>query len=162
MYGVRYVRYWYVAVTLVKIEWCCRGNATAGNRDRGMFSLYIFFCLVFEIASICTYSLVLMHTVYMQTVFEVLQKIEPCLNATMITRNNVISRCANLTKVLNNHTKYSDYMIPIGKSSLCTPSVCDCKSCELGIFKPYGCPIITRGGPLLNISSTGPSKKSKR
>ena len=45
-------------------------------------------------------------------------------------------------KVLQNHTRSTDYMIQFVKSPLCTPPrICECKACKLGLFQPLRMPM---------------------
>ena len=46
-------------------------------------------------------------------------------------------------KVLQNHTRSTDYMIQFVKSPLCItpPRICDCKACTLGLFEPLRMPM---------------------
>ena len=84
-----------------------------------------------------------MCVVQLQVVLDVLQKIEPGLNELKVTRKEA-AKYPNLLKVLKNHTKSNDYMVQFLKSLLCSPpQVCDCRACELGIFKPLRMPIST-------------------
>ena len=79
----------------------------------------------------------------LQTVLDVLQKIEPGLKELKITRQEAPSKYPELMKVLQNHTRSTDYMIQFVKSPLCItpPRICDCKACTLGLFEPLRMPM---------------------
>ena len=78
-----------------------------------------------------------MRILQVQSVLDVLRKIELGLNELKITRKDAASKYPEMLKVLKNHTRSSDYMVQFVKSPLCTPPlVCDCKACENGIFQP--------------------------
>ena len=71
----------------------------------------------------------------------VLQKIELGLDELKVTLKDVASKCPNLTKVLKNHIRSSDYMIQFVKIPLCSPLVCDCMAYELNMFQPLRIPV---------------------
>ena len=77
----------------------------------------------------------------MQNVLAILQRIEPHLKELKITRKEAPGAYPELMKVIKNHSRASDYMIQLVKEPLlASPNVCDCKACELGLFKSLRMP----------------------
>jgi hypothetical protein len=77
----------------------------------------------------------------MQNVLAILQRIEPGLKEIKITRKEAHGAYPELMKVIKNHSRASDYMIQFVKEPLVkSPNRCDCKACELGLFKSLRMP----------------------
>ena len=78
----------------------------------------------------------------LQCVLAILQRIEPGLKEVKITRKEAPTAYPHLTKVLKNHTRSSDYMAQFLKHPISGDSnMCDCKACELELFKPLRMPL---------------------
>ena len=76
------------------------------------------------------------------SVLAILQKIELGLKELKITRKEAPGAYPHSMKVLKNHTRSSDYMIQFMKKPISGDSnMCDCKACELDLFKPLRMPI---------------------